>query len=885
VSSRAGFQVPPEQRFDIPQLTGDEIKNWVSALRGVPPNPSELAIIIDRSGGNPLYLRFYALGGDPTTDLSLRELEIRALQSLAPRSREITTYLALSSRPFSLGDLHALVGAEEGPEEVAGNLAAASGLLKQARGRVQLVHEHLRATVQAQLEQTPTRLAFFATRLGSYFEHLERYMAAFHVYFEAGELRHADRLLDRAANEAAIMGGGASAIAIFRRQAELGYEAGQHDKEVHALLNLAFALNQTGARDDAAHALGKARSIAQKHNLESQLLRVNEMEIILDVRSVQRTERIREFEALREKYSSTGDSFNGARLGTLVAAEYITGGDFEDAARISRDVLEAFTNVGDEYGIRVARVNLATALSGIVGREHEAAALAQDLQKELDPEDYPRERAVLCNLLTRYYRELGNTARASEFALEAIRIGEQLGDKRLIAINRTNLGNVRRDEGGPDQALLEYRSAEQAALAAGDRESESAANELIASVLNEQEHYREALNHAEHASALARQVNNQLLIARAEEERAIALEGQREIGPAIDAYAEAAIAIAEVRPGGSSFVSLISKALHLSVTSNRIDLKIRFLQKVFSSKTTPAGDAISSLQVLYTALPKMAEIINVDRLLAIITLSMSDLLGDVPVVVERRIVLQAIEALLKSSAGPSNDGTLMSVAAVLLAHSLNCLTLADLVDLAERVTRSSKRIYFKPMPDGAAHWTVRLDIANGVIVSVVQLDDSPRTAVIAAIVTLLLFTLDDFMRERLLDVESLPRQEAIINIVSRKDIEAQIDPSLLNLGDMPKGFAVAESTDVTLNDQPPILAICAGDFPKPWQPNTYALSDIHLLLAELLRVLVAHLVGKSIEHEVLFPKIISIIHEIGYKGPAEHLHSREDTTAEMADGA
>jgi tetratricopeptide (TPR) repeat protein len=605
------------------------------------------------------------------------------------------------------------------------------------------------------------------------------------------------------------MGGGAPAIPVFRRQAELAHESGQTDKEVHAFPNLAFSLDQTGARDDAAQALREARSIAQKQNLVDQLLRVNELEIALNVRGVPRTVRIDDFQALREKYSSAGDSFNAARVGTLISAEYITGSDFEAAARISQDNLRAFTAMGDEYGIRVARVNLATALSGIVGREHEAAALAQELQKELDPEDYPRERAVLCNLLTRYYRESGKPSRAADFALEAIRIGEQLGDKRLIAINRTNLGNVRRDEGSLDQALLQYRSAEQAAVSAGDRENESATNELIASVLNEQHRYREALANAEYASALARQVKNQILLSRAEEERAIALEGLHEFAKAMDAYAEATNSIAETRPGGSRFVSLLSKALHLSVTSNKIDLRIRFLQRVFIPKSPLIDNKAPALRALYTVLPEMARTIRVHHLLPIISLSMADLLADTPLVVERRIVLQAIEALLRSTKGFASDGTLISISALLLAHSSNCLTLGDLVDVAERVARSSKGIYFKPMEDGAAHWTLRLDIAGGVIVSLVQLDDSQKTAVTTAILTLLLFTLDDFIRERLLDVESLPRHEVIINVVSRNDIEAQIDASLLNLGEMPNGFVVAESTDITRTDQPPILAICA----------------------------------------------------------------------------
>jgi hypothetical protein len=40
--------------------------------------------------------------------------------------------------------------------------------------------------------------------------------------------------------------------------------------------------------------------------------------------------------------------------------------------------------------------------------------------------------------------------------------------------------------------------------------------------------------------------------------------------------------------------------------------------------------------------------------------------------------------------------------------------------------------------------------------------------------------------------------------------------------------------------------------------------------------MVAHLVAKSIEHDVIFPKIVSIIHKVGYEDASEQLQSRED---------
>ena len=116
LTSRATFEVPANQRFEVPSLTNDEIVAWATTLRGDLPSTAEIAALVSRSGGSPLYLRFFALGAVGAADLSLRDLEIRAVQALPARAKEITSYLALSDRRVSVADLEALLGIDEGPE-------------------------------------------------------------------------------------------------------------------------------------------------------------------------------------------------------------------------------------------------------------------------------------------------------------------------------------------------------------------------------------------------------------------------------------------------------------------------------------------------------------------------------------------------------------------------------------------------------------------------------------------------------------------------------------------------------------------------------------------------------------------------------------------------
>lgn len=866
IASRSPLDVPSAERFPLPPLGSEEVGQWIGTLRGARPEPVLLARLMTQSAGNPLYLRFLALDTSGLDDLSLRDLEARAIQMLPPRSREIVAYLALSVRPLSLADLNALVGTADGPEGVAQHLSVAGGLLRQIGWQITLVHEHLRTTALDLLHQTPARLSFFAARLGQFFEDSGRDLAAFNLYLEAGEHRHADRVVADAAHQAAMMGGGAPALAVFRRSAEISEESGDVDGQLQSLLSLAQALKQTGATDEARQVLSDASSVASASG-PAAVLRVTEVQAILGLDNRPRAERISDLLKVQETYRKQGDEFSTARIGTLLTAEYIARGSYREAEGVARSALKAFEDAGDPYGTRVARLNLAAALSGISGREQEASQIARDLQQQLDPDEFPRERAVLCNYLTRRFRELGDTVKAAEFANEAIRIGEQLGDQHVISINRTTLGNIRRDDGLLEQALEHYQLAAQVAAEASLRDTEAAASELIASVHNEGERFAAALVYAQHAVGLAGVVGDDILIARAEEERAIALAGQRDVAGAVAAYSRAACAAGRIRPGGSFFVSLVGDGLSLCSQPNQEQLKIRMLADVFGGfQPVQLAAATSPLEALYRTIPLMPMAIpRVERLVPIVALSVADLLQTLPRPIERRVVLQSVRALVDARR-PNDPAILGAVAAVLMSQGGDVLSLADMVEVADRLTGSAECLYFKPQHDGAGQWTVRLEIADGIVVSIVQLDSQPRSANTAAILALLLASLDGTIRRELLDAEHLPRREATVNVASRAELEKELGPDLLELGDLSRGFAIAASTDVSRNDQPPMLVICADDFPKRWRPDDHALSDAHLLFGELLRFLAAHLLAEAVEPEVLAPKIGRLIRGIGYRG-------------------
>ena len=869
VTARHFLDVPPSTRCDIPCLTPEEVGAWSAAFRGRMPDPGEVAKLVERSGGNPLYLRFLALEEEASADLTLRELEIRAVRALPPRAREIIWYVAISPRRLSLEDLTALLQANDGSEAVAGHVASASGVVEQRGGLLGLVHEHFRETVASELREDSTRLAFFANRLGRHFEKREEHVAAFHVYVEGQEQHRADRVVGAAAYQAALMGGGAPAVAIFRRQADLAGQRGSAGIELHASLNLAWALRQCGGREEARFALDRARGLAAAGEDEFAIVRVKEAEVALGADDRPRSERVEDLERLRERCIEKGDSFSAARVGILLTVEYIAGGEHRKAADVAREVRAVFEDLGDEYGRRVARLNLASALSGIPGEEDEAGALAQELEQEIDPDKHPRERAVICNYLARYFRRAEDPERGTAFALEAIGIGEELRDVHVIAINRITVGNICRDQGKRAEALLEYHRASEAAVRGALRDSEAAATQLIASVYNDQGDHGRALVHALHAAAVGRMIGAQELIARADEERARAHGGLREQEGAVCAYADAAQAIGVVRPGGRAFVQLLLDGLHLCGTTGRDDLRVELLSRVFLESED--GDAIErdGIEVLCRTLPRIADgVVTVESLLGIVGLALSDVLASLPEVVRRRVVLQAVSGIMSEDEGGIWKKRMAAVAAILMSQDGSGLTLGDMVDIGEAVAGSSPTVYFRPYADGAAQWTVRLNIGDGAVISVQQMDDDPTTSRLAAMLALLLDGLDGAIREGLLDVERLPRDEALIVVASRREAEEQLGSGLWSGGPMSDGFAVSKSRDIGQGDQPPMLVVREEGFPAPWRPREEAVSDVHLVFGQVLERLVPHFLAEAIEPEILRGKIVELIRRLDYRGPS-----------------
>jgi tetratricopeptide (TPR) repeat protein len=861
---KAPSQFSTDRIFRVPELTADEVRDVVAGLRGTAPSEVEIVRLLASSGGNPLYLRFYALAPAPSEELSLRDLEVRACSVLNPRSREVVSYLALAPSPLSLSDLQALLGfSTANVAEVTDALEGCAPLVRQTRRRVEIVHDHLKGTIAEELKANSAALAFYSLRLGNYLEEDDEILDAFLVFDRAGEAHRLDALVDRAAYEASIRGAVGPALAIFSRQVQIARDNGNLEAEIKGLLSLAFVAQQAGDQARSKQALNDAKERAQDAPSEELRRTARDFELELLLRVAGDRSLLNKIIEIKDEYAEAGDQFNVARLALLLSAENVADGEPLKAAESAEEAFRLFTALGDAYGTRLAQFNVVSALSGIPSRREEAYDLARQLEKEVDPRAAPRERALICNILARRSRQLDDPQAAAGYAREAIDIGDALGDRRLVAVNRINLGNALRDQSLPREALVQYQLAEAEAHAVGQVRLEASAHEVIASVHNELGDYGLALAHAAHAIALTRDTTDRSTLARSYEERAIAFTATHNVLNAVTAYVDGAKAVETGSLEGAIFASLLTSALRLCVQNGLSVEMAEVLAKLFGRPGDPAVRSASPRAVLEsvcTTAPRMLGRLTVEGTLPTIALIFSFVLRNVPPRIERAVVGRMAKVFTTGDRSDKPEPSLAALAGLLLASDWNHVETPDLVQIAESASRRVSGLHYKPYPDGGAHWTVALPITKHVTCTIDELDPRQNFGLTASVVALVFRAMVDGI-EALLGTENLPRREFQVQITGESAFVENIDPEreLLPNGALAHGFTLSESTDLSRTDQPPLFVICRDNFPGRWIPEDTPQSEVHVLIARILDGAVNHLFARRVDRETTRPKLVRLI--------------------------
>ncbi|WP_159008527.1 DUF4062 domain-containing protein [Bradyrhizobium sp. S69] len=855
IGTRTVDGAPGSDSVSVPGLTSAEAAEIIGQLPGAIRGTVAARTI---AGALPLAIRREAAAQQSPQYLVFDETgEV----NVSPVTRELLALVVASPEPLTLNDLIELSSAGENAVTVDGNLASLSFLLVDDGLGFRLVHEEISRELRLSLARRPALERFVSQRLAQFFFKTKRYLAAFNLYRSFDRPR-AIRVAYRAAFQATREGRFGLAIPPLQFIADSKQASGERLNLAVALIALSQAQDVVGMTADASASLDQADHIANEIGDADFIQSVADQKLIRRVRHELRPEDLEALQAVRRRYTEAGRISDSARLAAEEGSILISIGDHENSVPVLREALEAFQEIGDNYGIYIASRNLISSLNMRDGGQIEAERLLQSLEDGAEYRNEKRERAWMCNILARRYRLDGRLGEAAAAAQEAIDIGKELADPYVTALNRIGLGNALREKGDLNGALEAFRECGKEAQSIDRKEIDGLASRLAASVLVEQAEegapylrpklYREAEIFATHVIGLLRGSIAEVQVAEAFDSRGDARLGLGRKAEALADFAESTKLF---------FAFDERRALHL----------LHFL-----ARNCNIDQPLEAMSTMLNALPEGVPPSDSDPWIILIALIEQSVMRGHPEVIgayarialkiSQTIVAETLEVglwlrlltLALDEKSPPDDGRMAFLLSAFLAHTrARNLSLTQLAALTELTLGKSKSIGFHSV-DNHLQTTLTLGPENKILVVLDDIDGTPATRFCSTALTCFFSAFRRDIDGMFLSSPMMSGISVRCSIVDAAGAPADIRTMLEGNG--PQGPVMIAMFDPSQSGGPSELFIaCREDLQERCQGDPMKATDLQFMYADILRAVLAVALGGDIEVEVLRPKISSIM--------------------------
>lgn len=858
-STNAGLAAD-HPRFVVPPLTEEEASQvfnrsaWTS-------DSSVRSRVLAVSGGNPLLLRYVLESGSDATPPSLVTIATTGYLRLPPRTKEILAYLAISGAQLSLEEILQLVTEGPGvPSQVVADLEPAREFLVETVFGFTLKHQHQRHAIVAALQKHPQALAYYARRVARLLRRRGDNVLAFRVL---DQISDKDRI---PAGYAAIFD--ASRVHDFRTVRPIlvaMIRALGDSADVEDVVRLRLGLS------DAAFVLGDVKESDESLRIAEETAKESGDPVLISLArevsvwhgAIMRWDAssIEALRGLRNTYRDEGDVWSFGRMALEISALNIRMDRFDDAALEAEDARAAFLEVGDTYGESLATMNLASALSGIPGREVELEQVLREIRESQRTGPSKRVRAWFANLMVRRLRREKSFAAAKRYAEEAIGIGNELGELHLVALNRINLGNVLRDEGNSREALREYEAASALANKLGELGTEASAERLISGIHLSLKEMDLALQHGSYAVAVLEGSAASSEAAECLEQLGDVQKQLRRDAEARESFLKAAAIYKAINEPEDQW--RIGEYL-LSVLAKE-GLQVEYCRAVDSLTGAAPDDSSDDEQVwpeqLYKRLAALVEAVPESHTIGVLGKCFKLLLDELVDPVARFLFIESSETLLGRRTEHTNEWrTILPLLSLLTAVPARLIHIEDLQYLALELERRVQGIHVRPDGNGAPAWTIVLDLKYPVICSINGFDESKETALIIFLLVIFFKGFGRLIQREIVGDTSLIRRELVISVGNERHIPDSIrsflEPSLKD-----SDSSVSRPTDPKQEQALPTNVFFKESIVEDWTPGTGKSSGLHILLGQTLLEVVYQLFGGEIDEEVLRPKLLNVIRE------------------------
>lgn len=842
----------PSSEVSIPPLDTNEVE----ALRK--NYALQKGALVPRRGGTllPIDVRRAVAANVAPPETIFKDVEGTQQSS---RTRELLAFLVRSPDPLSLDDLVRLsASSEERAVEIDEALLALKSVVVDDGLGYRIVHDELTLDLRAALSERKGLDRFVSLRLGQLFTETRRHLSAFLV-FRPFDPEKALTSAQRAARQMALEGRLAQSIPALEFVADYHRENGMRVQLAFDLLALHQTYDVAGRPDQAKRLLEEARETAKAAEDKDLLQLIEDQILVQRVRHHLSPADLAALREIRKRYIEDGREQEAARLAIEESVILISINDGRSAVPILREALATFEKCGDRYGVNIALRNLVTSLSMTPDGRAEAEKYLSTLDESRISKDRKRERAWICNMLARRYRLDGLPDESLAVASEAVSLGEELGDKILVALNRIGVGNAQRDKGLLKVALETYKKASAENQVLKRKDSEALACRLAADTLvklaqaaapyQRPRMYSEAEIFSTHAIGLLHESISKLNLAEAFDTRGNARMG---LGKKEEAFADFAASAKEFASVEAERSAYAIRELLLNIDLGNPSAVTKLVAacldetEVMVDSTDPFEQIIAVMKKTLKAAPKGAVGAVFGTLVRMTRPACS-------IVTEFGLWLRLLQLGLDTRPEIKCDGRLALVFAACLAHLRNRnLSRIQLDALAALTLGKAKNLFFQPSSEGNLQVSFNIGIDEKILVVMSDVDATQNSRfVILALTSMLYGYRIDINREffaspaeqssilqiRILAIESAP-----------KDIKTELNAR-----------AEHSSIVVFMNERPngslEMFVACRSDAQQRCQGDPREATDLQFMYAEIIRAILHMTLGEEVDDDVLRPKI------------------------------
>ena len=780
---------------------------------------------------------------------------------------EILTYLALTPMPLSAEHLIMLRADDSySIHSLSADIGKLGHIVDDSPRGYRLMHSETSAFIAEETKQSPQRYRFFINRLIRLTEDCgyHRYSYELAATLEDGR---AKKYVLHALREAASLGDWRVAIPLVDKMLSEALDTESKNESLHLMLSLAYPLELTGNADRANDILKRAKVLANQLG-EAALLNVEETEISSRARRAMLANDVEDLQHIYSRYKEQGKSWDQARVGLELSAIFMAAKKSEEATEILRPTLLIFEELGDEYGVDLAQRNLASALSAMPGNEEEAERLIAIITERAgEGPDNRRQRAWLCNILTRRLRTAGRHEEAETVAKEALDIANELGDESLSAMNQINLGNVYRGLKRPLDAIAVYETAAVLSQKCGRRDIEADASRLVAGIYNDFEETGEwyarrqkAKFYAQHAVGLLHGTVYYVALACATWELGEALEALGDIDEAAKAFFDSASAYRMVADQ-DDFSRALTYAAELSL-SDHVQTYLNGVADALNIKRSDYQQAL--LDQFMDLLPSIMENAPKRAFIRLLSGHIFEAWSHLPPPLRGGLVSVVVEHFRKFALRPMRqvENWRILYSAIVIASLIKDSSLPYIHNrLASSITEGVPDIFVREEGDGTRVWTLVLNIRRRVIISVICLDKSPASNLAGFALAVFIKAFEhELVQEIIGGAPAL--DELLIQIASFNEMPEdirQLASKTLDLESVLANQPCIVSRPSNFKEVSPTCVFLGPTFLQDVSFGDISGSALQLLFGLTLTEVAFQLLHGEVEMDEIRPKIVSLV--------------------------